>query len=102
MTAHEPILRCHKHIVSRASLILRYRIKAAEAALQAKGLRCCETGTKVNHAGYFRFALALLRLFTRPLPMFERDEAEGKQKATAKATRLERAFCFGLVRLEKI
>ena len=33
-------LRCHKHILSRASLTLRYRIKAAEAALQAKGLRC--------------------------------------------------------------
>lgn len=32
-------LRCHKHIVSRASPTLRYRIKAAEAALRAQSLR---------------------------------------------------------------
>eukprot|EP00435_Cladocopium_sp_Y103_P039077 s675_g10.t1 len=60
---------CHKHILSRASPTLRYRIKAAEAALQAKGLR--------------------------PLPQFEpREEAaEGRQKARAqKVARPPRKF----------
>lgn len=60
---------CHKHILSRASLTLRYRIKTAKAALQAKGLR--------------------------PLPQFEpREEAaEGRQKERAqKVARPPRKF----------